>query len=208
MTNSGSPIKPNSKKENPSKPALIKALFTMMFGGVPVKVSKPPVFDPNATGINIFDGIVPILHADAIEVGKRVATVPVLLTNPERIPEPNVIITNNFGILFPAKAINFLPAKAVHPVCDKPSPMINNEPIIITVGLLNPLRVSETVRIPHKNKLSMETKATTSGGYFPQINKPIVMVKITSINVIKSNLLSFFLFLYRDKFRANLSLFL
>mgnify|MGYP000097029336 CR=1 FL=1 len=44
--------------------------------------------------------------------------------------------------------------------------------------------VSFRFKIPHKNKLSMDTKATTSGEYFPQINTPIVIVKITSIKTI------------------------
>ena len=32
------------------------ALFTIILGGVPVKVNNPPVLEPNATGINNFRG--------------------------------------------------------------------------------------------------------------------------------------------------------
>ena len=69
MIKRGKPINPNSKKEKPSKPASIKLLFTIIFGGVPVNVSKPPVLDPKATGINIFEGNVPILQAEDIVAG-------------------------------------------------------------------------------------------------------------------------------------------
>ena len=155
-----------------------------MFGGVPVKVNKPPVFEPKATGINIFDGIVPILQAEEIVAGSKVATVPVLLTKPDKTPDPKVIITNSFGTLLPANSIYFLPAKAVQPVCDNPSPIINKAAIIITVGLLKPLSVSFRFKIPHKNKLNIETSAITSGEYLPQTNNPIVIVRITSIKII------------------------
>ena len=91
----GKPISANSKNENPSNPFSIIVLFTIIFGGVPVSVSKPPVLEPNATGINSLEGIVPILQAEAIVTGIKVATVPVLLTTPDNTPDPRVVINNN-----------------------------------------------------------------------------------------------------------------
>ena len=146
-------------------------MFAIILGGVPVNVNNPPVLEPKATGINIFDGIVPILHAEELVAGSNVATVPVLLTKPDSTPEPSVIIINNFETLLPARLINFFPANAVQPVCDKPSPIMNKDAIIITVGLLKPLKVSLKFKIPNKNKLSIDINATTSGEYLPQTNK-------------------------------------
>ena len=53
--NSGIPISAYSKNENPGKPASRIAWSAMMFGGVPVKVKRPPVLAAKAKGINIFD---------------------------------------------------------------------------------------------------------------------------------------------------------
>ena len=181
MINKGSPINANSKKENPSNPCWIRALLAIIFGGVPVKVSNPPVFEPNATGINSLEGKVPIFQAAEIVTGSSVATVPVLLTKPDSTPEPRVTMTSNLGTLLPAHWINLLPANAVHPVWESPSPIINSAAIIITVELLKPLKVSVTSKIPVRNRLSIDNSATTSGGYLPQINKPIVITKMINI---------------------------
>ena len=40
----------------------------------------------------ILEGNVPILQAEDIVTGIKVATVPVLLTKPDNIPEPKVVI--------------------------------------------------------------------------------------------------------------------
>ena len=154
-----------------------------MLGGVPVRVNNPPVFDPNATGINTLEGIVPIFHAEEIVTGNKVATVPVLLTIPDKKPEPKVIITNNFVTLLPASCINFFPASAVQPVFHNPSPIIKSAAIIITVGLLKPVKVSFKSKIPVKNKLNIEINAIISGGYFPQINNSIVTNNMMNIVV-------------------------
>jgi hypothetical protein len=156
-------------------------LLVIILGGVPVRVNRPPVLEPNATGNSIFDGNVPILQAEVIVRGIKVATVPVLLTNPESTPAPKVTITNNLGTLLPAHSTNFLPAIAVHPVCAIPSPIINSAAIIITVGLLNPLKVSVASRMPVRNKASIEISATMSGVNFPHIKRAIVIVRIMSI---------------------------
>ena len=160
-------------------------LFTMIFGGVPVSVSKPPVLEPKAIGINNLEGSVPMLHADAIVTGISVATVPVLLTTPESSPEPKVVINKSRVVLFLANLMNFSPAKAVHPVCDNPSPTMNNAAIMITVGLLKPERVSFRSNIPKRNKLNMDNKAIMSGVNLPQINRAIVIDRMTSIKLIE-----------------------
>lgn len=149
-----------------------------MLVGDPVRVNKPPALEPKATGINNLDGNVPALHAAVIDTGSKAATVPVLLTKPESKPEPSVTITSNLDVLLPASFTNFWPAIAVHPVLDKPSPIINNPAIIITVGLLNPLRVSSKFKIPLRNKANIEIMATMSGENFPQTNKAIVNANI------------------------------
>ena len=58
---------------------------------------------------------------------------------------------------------------------------MNKDAIIITVGLLKPLKVSLKFKIPNKNKLSIDINATTSGEYLPQTNKTIVTTNIISI---------------------------
>jgi len=73
MIKKGIPIRLNSKKEKLSKPLSANALLTMIFGGVPVNVNNPPVLDPKATGIKNFEGKVPILHADEMVKGIKVA---------------------------------------------------------------------------------------------------------------------------------------
>ena len=42
MRSNGTPIKPNSKNENPVRPFWAKALLTIILGGVPVRVNNPP----------------------------------------------------------------------------------------------------------------------------------------------------------------------
>lgn len=54
----------------------------------------------------------------------------------------------------------------------------------MTVGLLNPLKVSSSVNIPKRNKLNIESNAIISGVNLPQMNKAIVMIKIASIKLI------------------------
>ena len=164
-------------------------LLTIISGGVPVRVKSPPVLDPKATGIKSLDGRVPILQAELIVTGIKVATVPVLLTTPESNPEPNVVINSSFVVLLPASFMNFCPANAVQPVCDRPSPIMNKAAIIITVGLLNPLKVSCKVRIPKKKRLSIEIRATISGVNFPQMKRRIVIERIASIRVITFGLM-------------------
>lgn len=180
----GRPIKPNSKKENPVCPVSSKALLTIIFGGVPVKVNNPPEFDPNAIGINTLDGNVPSFQAVEIDTGNKVATVPVLLTKPESTPEPKVKITTIFVVLLFANFTNVFPAKAVQPVLDNPSPMTNKDAIIITVGLLNPLSVSGKSKTPVKNSANIDIKATTSGDNFPQTKNAIVIPKMMKVVVI------------------------
>jgi len=58
--------------------------------------------------------------------------------------------------------------------------MINKAAIIITVGLLNPLRVSERSRIPKRKRASIDIKATTSGGYLSQTKRAMVIARIAN----------------------------
>src|SRR5680860_31692 len=174
----GSPINPNSKKEKPAMPSSIMVLLTIMFGGVPVKVSNPPVFEPKAIGIKSLEGMVPAFQAAEIVTGSKAATVPVLLTKPDKRLAPMVTMTKSRGTLLPAHDTNFWPAKAVHPVRDRPSPIIKSAAIIMTVGLLKPLRVSVRSRIPLRYSTNMEIKATTSGGNFPHMKRAMVIVRI------------------------------
>src|SRR6056297_979014 len=107
ITNKGRPMRPNSKNEKLSIPFSLSVLLTIILGGVPVKVKRPPVLDPNATGINSLDGTVPAFQAAETVTGSKAATVPVLLTKPDRAPDPKVTSTSSFGMLFPAQTINF-----------------------------------------------------------------------------------------------------
>lgn len=162
-----------------------------MLGGVPVSVNKPPVLEPNATGINNFEGRLPALHAAVTVTGNKAATVPVLLTNPESKLDPVVTITKSLGTLFLAHFTKYRPATAVHPVLASPSPIMKSAAIIITVVLLNPLRVSLMSKIPKRNNEIMDIKATTSGGNFPQMNKRIVILSITSsVNIAEDEIKS------------------
>jgi len=180
MMRSGTPINPNSKNEKPVNPFCAKALLTIMFGGVPVNVSKPPVLEPKATGINNFDGSVPAFQAAVTVTGSSAATVPVLLTNPDNKLEPKVTITNNRDMFLLAHFTKNCPAMAVQPVLERPSPMIKRAAIMITVGLLKPAKVSLKSNIPVRKRESIAIRATTSGGNFPHINSKIVIPKIIS----------------------------
>jgi hypothetical protein len=144
----GTPIKPNSKNENPVNPFSTKALLTIMLGGVPVNVSNPPVLEPNATGINSLEGKVPAFQAADTLTGSNAATVPVLLTKPDNKLEPRVTITSKREMFRLAHFTKNCPAMAVQPVLDSPSPIIKRAAIIITVGLLNPVNVSPRSKIP------------------------------------------------------------
>ena len=168
----------------------MRVLLAMILGGVPVKVNKPPVLEPNATGINNFEGKVPAFHAAETVTGSKAATVPVLLTKPESTLAPKVTITNNLGTLFFAQLTKRCPAIAVQPVLESPSPIINRAAIIITVALLNPLNASSAVKIPVRKSVIIEINATTSGGNFPQIKRRIVMVRMIK-SVIIWNLSSY-----------------
>lgn len=178
IISNGNPIKLNSKKENPRVPSSARVLLTIILGGVPVKVSSPPMLEANARGIRSFEGIVFAFQAAETVIGIKAATVPVLLTSPDKKLEPDVIITSNFLKLLPARETNFFPANAVQPVLERPSPIMNKAAIIITVGLLKPLKVSVKSRIPAKKSASIDISATTSGGYFPHINKTIVIPRM------------------------------
>tara|TARA_Y100001933_G_C19012317_1_gene569492 strand:- start:8469 stop:9038 length:570 start_codon:yes stop_codon:yes gene_type:complete len=180
MIKSGTPINPNSKNEKPVNPFSTKALLTIILGGVPVNVSNPPVLDPNATGISNLEGSVPAFQAAVTVTGSNAATVPVLLTKPDKILEPRVTITNKREMFLLAHFTKNCPAMAVHPVLESPSPMIKRAAIIITVGLLNPAKVSLRSKIPVRKRESMAIKATTSGGNLPQTNNKIVIPKIIS----------------------------
>ena len=151
-----------------------------MLGGVPVNVNNPPVFEPNATGINNLEGSVPAFQAAVTVTGSNAATVPVLLTKPDNKLEPNVTITNKREIFLRAHFTKNCPAMAVHPVLESPSPIINKAAIMITVGLLNPAKVSLISKIPVRKSESMAIRATTSGGNLPHINKKMVIPKIIS----------------------------
>ena len=63
----------------------------------------------------------------------------------------------------------------------------NKDAIIITVGLLKPLKVSLKFKIPNKNKLSIDINATTSGEYLPQTNKTIVTTNINKKNKLRQH---------------------
>ena len=177
---SGTPINPNSKNEKPVNPFCANALLTIMFGGVPVNVSNPPVLEPKATGINNFDGSVPAFQAAVTVTGSNAATVPVLLTKPDNKLEPKVTMTNSRDTFFLAHFTKNCPAIAVHPVRESPSPIINRAAIMITVGLLNPAKVSPKSKIPVRKSDNIAMRATTSGGNFPQTNKTMVIPKIIS----------------------------
>lgn len=185
INNKGTPIKPNSKNEKPSIPASNSALLAIMLGGVPVSVKSPPVLEPNAMGIKSFEGSVPAFQAADTVTGSSAATVPVLLTNPERSPDPKVTITNSFEVLFRAQETNLRPARAVQPVLERPSPMMNKAAIIITVGLLKPLRVSFKSRIPKRKRAIIESSATTSGGNLPHTKRTMVILKIIKTETIE-----------------------
>jgi hypothetical protein len=99
-------------------------------------------------------------------------------------------MSNNRVVLLPASSINFSPALAVQPVCDRPSPMIKRAAIIITVGLLNRLNVSLRFKMPKAKRLNIDRSAIMSGVNFPQMKSKIVTVRIVSIKPINDIVLN------------------
>ena len=146
----------------------------MILGGVPVRVNKPPVLEPKAMGIKTLEGRLPAAHAAVTLTGKRAATVPVLLTNPESTPDPRLTKLCNFLAERPAQVTKRRPAIAVQPVLERPSPITNKPAIIITVGLLKPAKVSARLSSPLKKSNNMDSKATTSGVHLPQTKREMV----------------------------------
>ena len=104
ISNRARPISANSKKEKPDRPFCVSVLLTMILGGVPVQVNKPPVFEPNATGINSLEGSVPAFQAAETVTGNRAATVPVhpVLVRPSPTMNRAAIITT-VGLLKPLR---------------------------------------------------------------------------------------------------------
>ena len=75
----GIPIYAYSKKENCSSgiPAVFRATFAMMFGGVPISVQVPPRPAANARGMRIRDGERFASLQTPMMTGMRQAVVPV-----------------------------------------------------------------------------------------------------------------------------------
>ena len=55
-----------------------------MFGEVPTSVTMPPSSEPNAIGISIAEGGVPVRRASWKATGIIIASAPIFLTKPDR----------------------------------------------------------------------------------------------------------------------------
>lgn len=69
-------------------------------------------------------------------------------------------------------------------VIERPSPITKREAIIMTVGLLKPLNVSDMERTPNRKRDTIESNATTSGENLPHKKRRIVILKIINVVVI------------------------
>ena len=56
-----------------------------MFGGVPIRVTRPPSMEPKESGISTVAGDLPALEADWMATGISSARAPTLFINIERI---------------------------------------------------------------------------------------------------------------------------
>jgi hypothetical protein len=74
-------VKSNIPKASP--PSLAWKLEMMMFGGVPIRVVRPPNKEPKAIGISKTEGAVPRLRAILKATGRKRAKAPILLMKAE-----------------------------------------------------------------------------------------------------------------------------
>jgi len=131
-------------------------------GGVPIKVSIPPILLTKAKGISRRLELIFADIAKLTTIGIINATVPVLLTKPLMTEVVNAINIKILNWLPPASNNNLLLIICAKPV-SKIAPPTTNKPIIImTILLENPVSASSGVRILNRSSESSESSATTS----------------------------------------------
>jgi hypothetical protein len=91
-----------SNISNVANPASSSDAATMMFGGVPIRVVRPPSSELNASGTRSFDGGVPVLRATFMTTGSSRAATPTLFMKAERNAEMSMITATSRISLEPA----------------------------------------------------------------------------------------------------------
>ena len=130
------------KNFNGSNPFSVKASCITRLGGVPIRVSIPPMLLAKASGISSRLARIFAFCAKLTTIGIINATVPVLLTKAPITAVTTISSKNNPNSLSPANVISLPEAFFARPVCTMAPPTTNNPTIIMTTGFENPDKAS------------------------------------------------------------------
>ena len=170
-TRTTSPSGVTLKKLNPLSPSRNSSLLTTRLGGVATSVIMPLIRPAKLSGIIRREGEISMRMETLKTTGIKMATTPVELIN---APSPATVIISNTSILtslLPATFTSQAPITVATPVRTRPSPIMNNAAIKITLGSLNPEKASVMLNVPLRTKAMMTSKATASIRTLPVTNK-------------------------------------
>ena len=172
------PIGKKAKNEKPGMWASVRTSCMTRLGGVPMRVSIPPILLAKASGIRRVLAFVFVPAAILTMIGNMSATVPVLLINPP-IADVVAITSKKRSRLFPrAIFIILLLIIFANPVC-KIAPLTTNSPAIInTIGFEKPANASEGLRMFVKTSDKRAQRATMSDLILPKAKKTAETAKM------------------------------
>ena len=151
------------------------------FGGVPIKVSIPPILEAKASGIRKRDAEAPAPAAMETTMGSISATVPVLLTNPPIRPVARTTTRNRrVGLPLPRRDSR-APIIFASPVLKMAPPTINSPTIMMTIGFENPDRASCVVRMPVRVSTSKAIRAMISARILPHTKPAAASTRVTRV---------------------------
>ena len=172
------------KKRSGSKPFSVSASWMTRLGGVPIRVSMPPILLANANGISRRLALILAFCAKLTTMGIIRATVPVLLTKAPMTAVTTISSRNSPNSLSPANVISLPDAFLASPVCTMAPPTTNSPTIIITTELENPERASCGVSIPESKRATRAHKATRSERTLPMAKNTADRARIMSVVII------------------------
>jgi len=161
-TTTAAPTGVKSNMEKGPYPCSSSAALIRMFGGVPIRVIKPPSSELKASGIRSREGARPVRRAMSMTTGSSNAATPTLFMNAERPAAVSMITMTSRPSLSPESLSTWRPRIPATPVRESPPLKMNTAQTVITAGLLKPDTAWLGSRSPVTARVTSTMSATMS----------------------------------------------